>query len=376
VGSNPVNDFLNILRELLSALKLSRSFRRGDWTDNFRQEIKELTDTAKSNYSKQLVIRAWMANEDSLVPLAPKLEIWLTILYKKKVWSNQDQKLISLISSCFCIADKNSIISKIKPEILSRNTQILAQNPVLLVKFHDDIHSNTNIKRKSHEVNKHFKQITDKAKHFIERTQSITQYIESNPEIKSIAIVGNGPNLLEAKNGEIIDRADLVIRFNNIVIDENNVESTGRKTDIWMINPGYKIDKSTNIPSSYVWLSSYYPYFRPNSYWHDIDGFNFLEHHYCDHDHWHQLVKRLNAPPSAGLLCVTSLADTGCELHVFGFSGISCKHNDDIRDLSKDRYTAVNSENHYGDSHKKSDRHNWLLESVLLNELKDRVSFY
>ena len=139
-----------------------------------------------------------------------------------------------------------------------------------------------------------------------------------------------------------------------------------------MINPGYKIDKSTKIPSKLIWVSSYYPYFKPNSYWHNIDLCGFQEHHYSDHDHWHELVKRLNAPPSAGLLCVTNLAHTDCDLHLFGFSRLASNKKNDICDHP----TRSKSDNHYGDNHRKSGRHNWPLESELLNELQSRVTFY
>jgi len=317
-----------------------------------------------------------MATETSLEQLIPRLEIWLSDLYVKNIWTIQDQKLVNLISSCFCIADKQSVISKIKPEILARNTQYLAKNPALLDRLHGDIGSSDYTEDKTHQTKHQLNQISETANKFFNRTRSINDYINSNPKIQSIAIVGNGPNLLTVENGENIDNADLVIRFNNVVINENSTNNTGRKTNIWMINPGYNIDKSTNLPSDVIWLSSYYPFFRPNSYWRDIDNCNFKEHYYSDHSHWHKLVKLLKAPPSAGLLCITSLVETECELHAFGFSGLGKKTSSYPTDDSNAQTANNRQVNHYGDNHKKSDRHNWSLESAILNELQDRVSFH
>ena len=317
-----------------------------------------------------------MATQDSLEPLTPELVIWLTDLYDKREWTNQDQKLANLISSCFCIANKENIISKIKSEFLSRNTQYLTRNPALLNRFHENIEPNANTTKYSQQINYQLKKDSETANYFFNRTRSITDFIKSNPKIRSIAIVGNGPNLLEAENGEIIDSADLVIRFNNVVINEKNIKSTGRKTDIWMINPGYKIDKSSNIPSKFVWLSSYFPFFRPNSYWHNINNCSFQQHLYSEHNYWYALVKRLNAPPSAGLLCVSNLACTVHDIHVFGFSGLVRANNNYTTDRFSDRYSDTSSGNHYGDKHRKSDRHNWNMESILLHELRNRVIFY
>ena len=50
---------------------------------------------------------------------------------------------------------------------------------------------------------------------------------------KSIAIVGNGGNLLDKCNGEIIDNHDIVVRFNNYEINDKLKQYTGLKTDIW-----------------------------------------------------------------------------------------------------------------------------------------------
>ncbi len=49
---------------------------------------------------------------------------------------------------------------------------------------------------------------------------------------KDIILIGNGPSLLDKKNGEEIDSFNNVVRFNNYKID--SFESyVGKKTDIW-----------------------------------------------------------------------------------------------------------------------------------------------
>lgn len=50
---------------------------------------------------------------------------------------------------------------------------------------------------------------------------------------KSVAIVGNGPSILDNKNGSFIDSHDIVVRFNNFSTIGYE-EYTGKRTDIWV----------------------------------------------------------------------------------------------------------------------------------------------
>lgn len=49
---------------------------------------------------------------------------------------------------------------------------------------------------------------------------------------KKIILIGNGPSVLDHKNGSKIDSFDIVVRFNNFKI-ENYEEYVGKKTNYW-----------------------------------------------------------------------------------------------------------------------------------------------
>ena len=53
--------------------------------------------------------------------------------------------------------------------------------------------------------------------------------------METVAIIGNGPSVLDKEMGEIIDRHDIVVRFNCFQTDgfENHI---GIKTTIWVVN--------------------------------------------------------------------------------------------------------------------------------------------
>ena len=58
---------------------------------------------------------------------------------------------------------------------------------------------------------------------------SLEKYLRN----KKIAIIGNSPNLLGKNKGPDIDKADVVVRFNNYSI-QNFEKDYGRKTNIWV----------------------------------------------------------------------------------------------------------------------------------------------
>lgn len=51
-------------------------------------------------------------------------------------------------------------------------------------------------------------------------------------------LVGNGPSILDKKQGTKIDQFDVVVRFNTFYI-EGFEEYTGTKIDVWAVNIGY-----------------------------------------------------------------------------------------------------------------------------------------
>ena len=60
-----------------------------------------------------------------------------------------------------------------------------------------------------------------------------------------VLIVGNGPSLLEKKNGKLIDSFDLVIRFNAYAI-QGYEDHVGTRTDCWVNTINYQ-NKDTEI---------------------------------------------------------------------------------------------------------------------------------
>lgn len=48
-----------------------------------------------------------------------------------------------------------------------------------------------------------------------------------------VAVVGNGGNILDAEEGELIDSYDVVIRMNTFDISDKFAKHTGKKTTLW-----------------------------------------------------------------------------------------------------------------------------------------------
>jgi hypothetical protein len=59
----------------------------------------------------------------------------------------------------------------------------------------------------------------------------------------SVILIGNGPSAVSWRAGSIIDRFDIVVRFNRFSV-KGYEPWVGSKTDIWVVNgPDYTIDK-------------------------------------------------------------------------------------------------------------------------------------
>ncbi|WP_241651005.1 glycosyltransferase family 29 protein, partial [Rosenbergiella nectarea] len=87
--------------------------------------------------------------------------------------------------------------------------------------------------------------------------RSLLKEICSN---KRIALVGNGPSEIDTRNGEIIDKFDIVIRFNNFMTDGFE-KDYGKKTDIWVRNSaGNDIRNKIDIGeySAVIWEADYH----------------------------------------------------------------------------------------------------------------------
>lgn len=75
---------------------------------------------------------------------------------------------------------------------------------------------------------------------------------------KRIIIVGNSPTILSSKMGDVIDKFDTVVRFNNFVTSGYE-ESVGSKTDIWAIGTSSSILSRDPNDFREVWYKSSTP---------------------------------------------------------------------------------------------------------------------
>jgi len=73
------------------------------------------------------------------------------------------------------------------------------------------------------------------------KQDSMLLAIPSMGAARKVAVVGNGGNLLEKEQGELIDSYDVVIRMNSFDINEKFVKHTGKKTTIWSNAMHYRV---------------------------------------------------------------------------------------------------------------------------------------
>lgn len=168
----------------------------------------------------------------------------------------------------------------------------------------------------------------------------------------TVAIVGNSPAELGKSNGKKIDNTDFVVRFNNLAKLHNHYKDYGKKTDLWIVSPSFRIHKNPSNCNR-IGVSGLNPDMKPCRYWESFAQLD-TEPHYFPSRVWYRLVKHLEAPPSAGLMMLTcaleSLPKT-TSINLYGFSAIA---------------DEPEVKNHYADNISKSDRHNWTAEKNLI----------
>lgn len=170
-------------------------------------------------------------------------------------------------------------------------------------------------------------------------------------ECKTIAIVGNSPGLRNAEYGTEIDAADFVVRFNLYNSTQTRLEDIGNKLSLWVVAPGYRGPAALSEfclvsgPDMLFWRQNWDSLLTLDS--------KVLSSPLCI---WRSLVRKLAAPPSAGLLCIEFLKSLCGEqqcLKVFGF-GYNPESN--------------TSYHHTSSQHQAVNRHNWNGERQLLNQ--------
>lgn len=173
----------------------------------------------------------------------------------------------------------------------------------------------------------------------------------------TIANVGNARCELGRSNGTLIDDHDIVVRFNNFPTDPLYAKDYGSKCSIWVRTPSLAEvpDRKDIQPQAIVFTGTLLRHMRTGNWKWMIS--------LCDRDvklalfddsTFRKLTNMLNAPPSAGILTVQSLNHLPAQLFKINNYGFEFNHG---------------KQNHYFDSTKASDRHNWEEERRLYSEL-------
>ena len=375
-----------------SLWRLSRNFRQGNWDrsliDSSINRIGQATDKTGSNEKFRLLSICVATRALHSLPHSP-LESWSEQLLRrdwKSPWNSPDAHLAAMLCTCqlfdrFDAIDTTSgakvpsLVEQLAERLLKKHIRTVHKYPLLLSYVAQQPHLD--------KQNRKLNTATRLSAKLHSNTMALSEYLETN-SISSVSLVGNAPTLLKHKHGKKIDSGDCVIRFNNVVITPEFLDSTGQRTDVHICNPGFRSRRAGMQPTSFepeaeiVWLSSYLPYKRPGKYWLNLaklsenSGQRFLE---SAHENWLALVERCEAPPTAGLLALSALAPTDCEINAYGFSTSSAKAPP--RSIKKQSANASADTNHYGDKTRKSSRHNWQAEADCLRELSQhRVNFH
>ena len=122
-----------------------------------------------------------------------------------------------------------------------------------------------------------------------------------------VAVVGNAATLHATGLGPEIEACSVVVRFNDCMVDAESFLDVGSRTDIWVVSPTYR----GPIPSGISWVFLTGPDMRYRMQdWSmitpllqaDIPVLTFPL------ATWRELVRKLQAPPSAGVLMLSWLS--------------------------------------------------------------------
>ncbi len=348
----------------LSIWHLSRKFQQGRWDPVFIDSTLTRIASECSSQNKCKLLKFCLATTPFALLPDTIFKDWPEQLLKKR-WSAADTHLAALLCTCLlCKVETDKSVAQLLAEKLYRDAphRILGNYPTVLNFFAQLQHLAQSESTLTHSIRQ--------SQNLNASISSLTEYLASKA-IKSVAVVGNAPQLLDGKHGLEIDGADCVIRFNNIVIKPEILGSTGKKTDIRVFTPGFKFsrhhihDDISKQSTPTAWLSGYLPYKRASKYWRQLpasSGVTLLE---SEHSHWLELVQICKAPPSSGLLVLQALAATSCQINAYGFSKTTNRQN--VQNVQNNRLKLTG--NHYGDNAKRSSRHNWAAESEHIQAL-------
>ncbi|RFA28015.1 hypothetical protein CAI21_13955 [Alkalilimnicola ehrlichii] len=123
---------------------------------------------------------------------------------------------------------------------------------------------------------------------------------------QGICVVGNAPVMRGSRLGSFIDGQGLVMRFNRFYYDPSSAVDSGKKHDVWVRSPS--LDRAPPAAVRWVVVSGPDVIFRLRNWGALADiveqGVPVLT---VPLEVWRALVKKLMAPPSAGLLSLAWL---------------------------------------------------------------------
>jgi hypothetical protein len=183
------------------------------------------------------------------------------------------------------------------------------------------------------------------------------RYLQQN--LGSICVVGNATTLVDRKMGDRIDAHKIIVRFNQYLSKHSRLEDTGSRIKIWVCSP--RLARSiAGIPKSVDWVvltGCDIRYQLAN--WNQLipllqSGKNIVT---VPRDIWCELVQKLYAPPSAGILFLAWLIKKVGNLNQVAAIGFQ----------KGDKFISEQQYHHSAPAWRPSYRHNWEGEMKLLN---------
>jgi len=348
-------------------LQCLNRYRQGQWTTELARDLSQLSDTNASLLVKDLQLKFKLATSNSFDTSSEQAASDSESLANKSIWTPLHTQYANSLATAITLENSWHRHESLLDTICHKRLDKFKNSPAVLQHVQRYVLQNVN----DQERNQHHS-VADQPKtthpqkaasEFLERITPLEDYV-ADRSIVTVAVVGNSPNILQKENGESIDNADCVIRFNNTSTDDSYLKHTGRKVDIWVATPGYDFKALKTIKSKHVCLSGYFPYKRSSKYWDTLSRHSNTGFLKFPKNVWPELTTKLQAPPSAGLQCLTALSRSNCRIRAYGFT------------LDRELETA-RDKNHFTDSRSRSNRHNWEAESTLLKKLADNhVEFF
>jgi len=186
--------------------------------------------------------------------------------------------------------------------------------------------------------------------------QELFDYLQN----KSIAVIGNGISLTNTNLGTTIDDTDVICRFNRYPSQGDVSNDVGQRIDIWITSPDV-LGERNDLPNSVKWII-----ISGGDVRYTLQNWSGATAHLKQQrrvitiplEVWSQLVRKFQAPPSAGVLWLHYLStqkQLEADIHIYGF---------DKTDPTNHNYHITSK------SFKPSSRHAWSKEKAYLATLE------